>query len=191
MGLNIIDAKLQYKSLYLLRFNDKEAVLFRPLLFNEYRAYRDLLYSFPHLQLDIEESIFIKCVIDGYFPFTHDDITSKLIPNINGVDAGTITVVSHMIMELSGAMTSDKLMEHISEVRESVKSLAEDRLISLLSSHMHLDYKTIESMTWDEILRSLIYTELLLVPELPTTPFQLMSASDTKFDFDKDNRIHA
>lgn len=175
--MKLIEHFRKYKSLYVIEFPDKESVVFRPLSFDEFKAYRSLLRIQPHREEDIKDEIYDECVIEGR-------ALDEDMP------AGMISTISDFIYKISGPDNAMQLFEDINEVRLVNQLSPELRILATTASVMGLKMSDFDDMTYEDILNNVAQGEMMLSGQRLKTPYAIKEPEpekSDKIDFEKEN----
>jgi len=193
----LLDAKVQYKYLYLIK-TEEYYVIFKGLLWREYKAIRDLMVSMPRLTEDIKDHIVKSCLIEfksELGSYRYDlEITRELIMlgwvNLDmlydNIDAGIIDMVFDSILFVSGANNQDKLMYDIESARYYSEIDAEKRLLSMTSRVYNYKFRDYDNEYWEDIVNVISQGELMHAGQLLNTPYQTTKNDTPNIETDDD-----
>lgn len=142
-----LDIRLSNDLIYVLRFSDDGFVIWKPLIWNRYKRYRNIVVGNLEILHDIEDKIFDECVLEH----NYGDIS--LAP------AGVVTTIAQLILYYSG-FSSARHFDQILKSKRDIINSAEEQ-IPLLICRAFPGYKLseIEDMTFDEIAKHLAIVE--------------------------------
>lgn len=182
----ILDAKLKYKYLYLIKTDDFY-VVFKGLLWKEYKAVRDLMVSMPKLLEELKDDIVQNCLIEfkselGSYRYDveiNDNLMLRGWVNFNllyqNIDAGIIDMIFDSIMFVSGADNPDKLIYDVENAREYSQYDAEGRILSMTNRVFNYKFKDYDSEYWEDIISAISQGELMHAGQMLNVPYQQSS----------------
>lgn len=135
--MDFAELKQQYGKLYLIKFENlpfhsRASFIFRPLKIGEFKHYSSFLQTRPQLELQIQQEVFKKCVVESYLP----PLSSFSIELIQGVRP--LTEEQVIALQAEDELTSLELRQ---ETKELVKDLLPDGVWnSLFKAIMYLSY---------------------------------------------------
>ncbi len=179
--MNIFEAKQKYGNLYLLRFEDKKAVIFRILKWGEFKSYRNILVAFPALKEQFKEFLYKNYVVESSFTSDHGDVAE--------IEAGVVETISNVIWRLSGAESVSAFSDDLDTARLSVIQSAEERLKGMAAMIYKYQIDDFENVEWPDFLKVVANTELILGNQMLEIPFKLVDNTKPQaIDFDKENK---
>lgn len=197
----ILDSKIKHKALYILKFEDKSSILFHAITWGEFKAVRDTLVTYPHLEIQIKEYLFRKCIIEyigtgGMYKSTDysvDDLEmgyTDIDSLLEYIPAGVVDTIGNLIISISGPMNENELFNHINDARNMIKYAAEDRILSIVSSLNNNKLSDLDKLEWNRIISDIALAELSMQGQFPEIPFRLNIPEDNvqKIDFEKENK---
>lgn len=180
INTDYLKLRQKYPYLYVITFPDDTSVVIRPLTWGEYQSVITLqqLNNFEKIKTDIEDEIFVTCVIDCSYP--------DWKKNIDFLPAGLITSVANAVMMLSGSANPEDIFKSIAQARPYTQTIY-SQIYLLLESFFKLTKDDINKMYFKDIAHHLAMSEQVISGAYPEPPFQLVKPSD-KIDPDKENK---
>lgn len=163
------------QSCYIYIPNDNVTIPFRTLTYREYREYNQY-YQNEIFQSDVEEEIFIKCVLNN-----------DLVENLDSLAAGWITLLAQIILSLSGP--NNDINEELKTAR-NIASNCDLYMASIICSVFNsytiedvfeLDYPTI-------LVRFTQAEQLLVERGFIQEKYKFNKKTTEDIDFIKENR---
>jgi len=172
----------KYPHLYVFKFPDKNAVVFRLLSWGEYKSVLSLqlMPNFNDIKLSLEEEIFNQCLIDS----------SYVVDEEYGLDffpAGVITTIVNFITTYSGVQTGEALMHDLQVYRPRYNSI-NSHIYTFLNIAQGYKKSEVDNMYWPDIVAEMVQAENMLMGNIPSAPLQLTEDENTKIDFEQENK---
>ena len=186
--MNFLDIKKQHRSVFLLKFDKKDVVLFKPLTYSEFKYIKSLLSVMPQFEQQIRDDIFAHCILDTTYPYKLDPITNTPVPNYDMIPGGIVDTIVSVILRLSGSSSTGEFFQDISDAREYNLMDAESRILGLVNNTCKVSNQELQNMYWDEILMLIANTELIIAGQIPNIPFSPAEIKTNKIDFKADNQ---
>jgi len=195
----LLKAKLKYKHLFKLEFEDGHHAVFRLLTWGEFKAVRDTLVTAPELEYSTYESVFEMAVLKYKDPFVeyfsssfveeieHSPQRPDLYTLLGIIDAGVLYTTVEAILRLSGAMNPEQFFRDLEISRYTQMSSFEDVIQHTTANVFHVDPLSLDRQYWIDVLAKISNSENFLVGNFPNPPFSLAEPEEDGINFDREN----
>jgi hypothetical protein len=168
----ILSWKKQYGNVFYIKIVDAEYV-FRALTRAEYAA---LLSAASLASVDTSDLLLQECLL--YPEYSDGFLDGKL--------AGEVETLVERIMVSSGFSETDKVEKDIEDARNSMSTLENQMIILICKAFPHLTLSDINSFTYEELIRYIALSEVILDVKLKIEKPDHPGAG--KINFDEDNK---
>ena len=166
--MDLLSLAKEGKKAFQITFPNGQVVPFRLLSWGEFSTYQDLSLKNTIPAFLIEDTIFNQCVLDQY-----------LIDTLVDLNAGVVSTVVSIIMQLSGLMEISTFNESIQLARGIVDSVNSQIEIVICRAFPAYKPEDLRRMYWGDLLIRLAQAERILMSKNPpelSEPIKLLSA---------------
>ena len=170
--MDLLSLAKEGKKTFQITFPNGQVVPFRLLSWGEFSTYQDLSLKNTIPAFLIEDTIFNQCVLDQY-----------LIDTLVDLNAGVVSTVVSIIMQLSGLMEISTFNESIQLARGIVDSVNSQIEIVICRAFPAYKPEDLRRMYWGDLLIRLAQAERILMSKNPpelSEPIKLLSAEEQK-----------
>ena len=168
----ILEWKEKYRNIYYQKIGTHEYI-FRLLSKNEYLA---LYFMQVHISSLAEDVLLEKCVL--YPKISRWELDHLL--------AGEVSTLIENILFTSGFSNFENIKKDIDKERERIKLLDNQIVVIICKAFPHITPSDIDNFDYPTIIHYISLAEELLGTKFEITKLE----TNTKIDFDKDNREH-
>lgn len=175
-------------------------MVFRSIKLGEFKAYNEILASFPKTEEEFKDFLFRECVIQYLFNgtiFTEDDIrllgTGRSVADELTIDEvipeGVVDTVVETIMAISGSATSEKFFSDLDIFRNLIEEDGEGVIGAAMSQMYGTNFD--DDYYIDFVKKVALYEkfESGFKPELPLRPAP--EYQEQRIDFERENKEDA
>tara|TARA_R110002126_G_scaffold183202_1_gene331753 strand:+ start:3386 stop:4105 length:720 start_codon:yes stop_codon:yes gene_type:complete len=164
-----LDHKMEHDSLFQTRFEDGGQVVWRPLLWPEYRKFREARAAMgPTIDVQIEQAVYARVVVYSSYDVPPSESLS-LEEAADWIDAcrgdqpaGIIPTVVKTVMYMSGALKGPSIIKQINSHRSKISNI-EDQLVCIVcKAFPAYTPEQVESLNWQTLLKRVAQAEQIL-----------------------------
>ena len=140
-------------NLFEMCFPEGPRLVFGTLTFQSFLRIRDLMNRCPELLPQLEEAVFLKCLVEPQF----------LVHEIGHMKAGIITTVANLIYQFSGPQNMDDITQHLNQERIIVQDLTYQAVATICRAFPAYTPDAVLQLSWATLVNRLAMAEAVLL----------------------------